>query len=105
MGVVGGIRQPPGQIVTFGCFPQNAWDDDIVTDTIWHPGNTGKDAFTTIYLSKRIIITKVTVEQYKVRLVLLRLAPGYSTVMICCISGTQDMPAKCHSLSMGTRSI
>ena len=49
------------------CFCQNAWDEDMVTDTIWHPGNSGKDAFTTIYLSKKIIITKMSVEQYKVR--------------------------------------
>ena len=60
-----------------GCYCQNAWDDDIVTDTIWHPGTSGKDAFTTIYLSKKIIISKMTVEQYKVRLVLLGLDTGY----------------------------
>ena len=44
---------------------QNAWDDDIVTNTIWHPGNSGLDEHTTIYINKKIIITKVTVQQYK----------------------------------------
>ena len=47
---------------------QNAWDDDIVTNTIWHPGSSGLDEYTTIYVNKKIIITKVTVQQYKVRL-------------------------------------
>lgn len=44
---------------------QNAWDDDIVTNTIWHPGSSGLDESTTIYVNKKIIITKVTVQQYK----------------------------------------
>ena len=86
------------------CFCQNAWDEDIVTDTIWHPGTSGKDAFTTIYLSKRIIITKMSVKQYKVSLVLLRLVArlsylildqwdtGYATKMSVTINGdTVDM--------------
>ena len=47
---------------------QNAWDDDIVTNTIWHPGSSGLDEYTTIYVNKKIVITKVTVQQYKVRL-------------------------------------
>ena len=44
---------------------QNAWDDDIVTDTIWHPGSSGLDEYTTIYVNRKVIITKVTVKQYK----------------------------------------
>ena len=85
---------------------QNAWDEDIVTDTIWHPGNSGKDAFTTIYLSKKIIITKMSVEQYKVRvgdwltsnyniIILDQWDTGYASKMSVTINGdTVDMRPK-----------
>jgi len=59
---------------------QNAWDDDIVTNTIWHPGSSGLDEYTTIYVNKKIVITKVTVQQYK-------WSTGYASKMSLNING------------------
>jgi len=41
---------------------QNAWDTD--SGTIWHPGTSGEQAYTSIYMQESLIIERIIVEQY-----------------------------------------
>ena len=45
---------------------QGAWDNDEVTNSIWHPGGSGAGASTAIYMGEELIIHRVTVRQFRV---------------------------------------
>jgi len=63
---------------------QNAWDDS--RSTIWHPGTSGLDATTAIYLKQSISIKKVKVEQYK-------WVTGYASAIVLEVNG-ETFPLK-----------
>ena len=48
---------------------QNAWDDDEVTNTIWHPGTSGEGAHTTMHSKHKLIIHRIRVRQHRVSFV------------------------------------
>jgi len=63
---------------------QNAWDDS--RSTIWHPGTSGLDATTAIFVKESISIKKVKVEQYK-------WATGYASAIVLEVNG-ETFPLK-----------
>ena len=78
---------------------QNAWDYDSVTNTIWHPGNSGEGAHTTMYSQNDLIIHRIVVKQYKVLeslnlqtflIFVLQWESGYATRMLLIVNGQTE---------------
>ena len=61
---------------------QGAWDNDEVTNSIWHPGGSGAGASTAIYMGEELIIHRVTVRQFRVS----RVQTLYVLCSVCVMS-------------------
>ena len=76
---------------------QNAWDDDEVTNTIWHPGTSGEGAHTTMHSKHKLIIHRIRVRQHRVSFCQgdfwcsdsenIQWESGYATKMVISING------------------
>ena len=70
---------------------QGAWDNDEVTNSIWHPGGSGAGASTAIYMGEELIIHRVTVRQFRVS----RVQTLHVTVSFCLRGVTVVTVLKC----------